>query len=103
MNREFLKRVMTKILNRMKSELPNDERFQLINESDQYGGSLIHYVTALDYSELIVLLYEHGANLKAGSKITPLVIAAGKGYEKCVKKLIRLGAAFWRDDDDEEC
>lgn len=29
--------------------------------------------------------------------MTPLVIAAAKGHEKSVKKLIRLGAVFWTD------
>jgi hypothetical protein len=49
MNREFLKRVMTKILVKMKNELPNDEVIKLLNELDIYGAALIHYATALNY------------------------------------------------------
>jgi hypothetical protein len=38
-------------------------------------------------------------NIKSGNNLTPLVIAAAKGHEKSVKKLIRLGAVFWNNDD----
>lgn len=30
------------------------------------------------------------------------MIAAAKGHEKCVKKLIRLGADFWNDNEDSQ-
>lgn len=74
----------------------NEERLSLINELDPNGGALIHYITALNYYEIIPLLHEHGAdiNIQSSSGITPLVIAAAKGFEKCVKKLMRLGAVF---------
>lgn len=57
----------------------------------------MHYFTALNYYELIPILFENGANLNLKSKtgLTALVIAAAKGYEKAVKKLIRLGAVLW--------
>ena len=29
--------------------------------------------------------------------MTPLMVAAAKGHEKAVKKLMRLGAVFWND------
>lgn len=60
---------------------------------------MLHYVTALNYYELIPILYEHGAdiNVKSSSNLTPLMIAAAKGHEKSVKKLMRLGAAFWNE------
>ena len=49
------------------------------------------------------MLHEHGAdlNLKSSNDFTPLVIAAAKGYEKSVKKLIRLGATLWKEQDIE--
>ena len=65
----------------------------------------MHYVTALNYYELIQVLVENGANINIQSStnnITPLVIAAAKGHEKCVKWLIRLGAHFWHDSEEVE-
>ena len=87
----------------MKNEIQPEERMALINGLDQYGAALLHYITALDYSELISILYEHGADLNVQSKdqLTPLVIAAAKGHEKSVKKLIRLGAVFWNQSADD--
>lgn len=85
----------------MRNEIPNDERLMLLNQIDSYGASLLHYVTALDYYELIPILFEHQAdiNIRSSSCLTPLVIAAAKGYEKSVKKLIRYGAVLIRDKD----
>jgi ankyrin repeat protein len=103
LNREFIKRVMTKMLTRMKDELNSEERMRLVNDLDEYGGSLLHYVTALDYYEMIPLLHEYGAdlNIKSSNNMTSLVIAAAKGHEKSVKKLIRLGAVFWNDGEND--
>jgi hypothetical protein len=56
LNREFLKRVMTKVLQRLKDEVPLEERLKLINAVDENGATLLHYVTALNYYELIQLL-----------------------------------------------
>lgn len=63
----------------------------------------MHYITALDYYELIPVLHEYGANLnlKSSNNMTPLVIASAKGFEKSVKKLIRLGAEFWQESEGE--
>lgn len=86
LNKEFIIRVMTKTLQRMKVEIQEEERLQLINQLDEYGGSLLHYVTALNYYELIQVLVENGANINIQSStnnITPLVIAAAKGHEVC--------------------
>lgn len=74
----------------------NEERIKLLNELDSNGGAILHYITALNYYESIPVLYEHGAdiNISSSTGITPLVIAAAKGYEKSVKKLMRLGSVF---------
>jgi ankyrin repeat protein len=71
----------------------------LLNSYDEYGCALIHYIAALNYHELVHILNEYGANLslKTGTKrnqLTPLMIAAAKGHEKTVKKLMRLGASL---------
>ena len=65
-----------------------------MNLVDEKGASLLHYITALNYYELIPILHEYGANvnIKSSNNLTPLMIAAAKGHEKSVKKLMRLGA-----------
>ena len=104
LNREFIKRVLTKILEKIKEEITNEEATKLINEIDEYGASLLHYVTAINYYELIPILHEAGAdlNIKTSNNLTPLIIAAAKGHEKSLKKLIRLGAVFWKDESEDE-
>lgn len=93
---------MQKTLTLMKQQMAREEVVKILNEADEQGATLIHYVTALDYHELIVLLQEHGSdiNAKTGNNITPLVIAAANNFEKSVKKLIRLGAVFWSDQEE---
>ena len=68
---------------------------RVLNEPDEAGVSLIHYLTALDYPELIKFVHSYGAdiNLKAkDSNFTPLVIAAAKGQDNLVRTLMSLGA-----------
>lgn len=103
LNREFVKRVLVKILERMKNEMSESERKNLLNQFDPNGATLLHYVTALNYYELIPVLHEYGADINIKSalnQLSPLMIAAAKGHEKGVKKLMRLGAVFWNDSDE---
>mmetsp|Transcript_28663 Transcript_28663/g.27663 ORF Transcript_28663/g.27663 Transcript_28663/m.27663 type:complete len:202 (-) Transcript_28663:274-879(-) len=94
MNKELIQRVLLKILKRMKEEMSEDERKELLNERDENGVALIHYITTMDYCDLIEPLAKSGAdiNVKTLCGLTPLIIAAAKGLEKCVKRLIRSGA-----------
>ena len=71
------------------------ELTQALDVADEQGVSLIHYLSALDYSEAIEFLHSYGANvnLKAkDSNLTPLVIAAARGHDKSVRTLMNLGA-----------
>lgn len=71
------------------------EVVRVLNEPDEAGVSLIHYLTALDYPELIKFVHSYGAdiNLKArDSNFSPLVIAAAKGQDNLVRTLMSLGA-----------
>lgn len=104
LNREFISRILLKILARLKKEVPEKERITLLNSLDQNGVSLLHYLIALNYFELIKPLCEMGVdiNLKTLSGLSPLVIAAAKGYEKAVKKLIRLGAILWKGGNEKD-
>ena len=69
------------------------------------GATLIHYFAALNYHEMIQVLSHYGANLSLKTstidgqalpkqELTPLMIAAARGNEKTVKKLMRLGASL---------
>lgn len=101
LNKEFIKRVLEKILAKLKSEKTEAERLALINTLDEKGASLLHYVTALNYYDLISLLVEFGADINVkcvNNNVTPLMIACAKGHEKSVKKLVRLGAEFWNQE-----
>ena len=54
----------------------------------------------MNYYEMIPILHENGAdiNIQSKSGLTSLVIAAAKGFEKAVKRLMRLGAVFWKQN-----
>ena len=39
-------------------------------------------------------------NIKSANNLTPLMVAAAKGHEKAVKKLMRLGAIFQNDNNE---
>jgi ankyrin repeat protein len=65
-----------------------------LDSYDEYGLSLIHYVTTLDWPEVIKALAERRADLNRtalGSNITPLIIAAALGNQRSVKALIKHG------------
>lgn len=103
LNRELFLRVMQKALTLMNEWMSKEEIAQILNEVDESGATLIHYVTALDYHELINILYANGCdiNAKITNNITPLVIAVANNFIKSVKQLIRLGATFWNEQDDD--
>lgn len=96
MSREYIKRVMVSLFEKLHHKNPESLK-QDLNSKDDKGCALIHYICALNYHDLIPLMHEYGAdiNLPMGDKgRTPLVIAAARGNEKTVKKLMRLGASL---------
>lgn len=85
MNREYIKRVMSTILEKFK--INQSDTSSIVNSLDDHGCSLLHYVAALNYHEIVNLLHEYGADLSlktgsnsGGENMTPLMIAAAKGY-----------------------
>jgi hypothetical protein len=71
-----------------------------LNMPDCDGISLVHYFAVLDYHELIEMIATYGANinLKAkGTNLTPLIIAASRGFDKSIRCLINLGAQIMPD------
>jgi hypothetical protein len=65
--RELTLKNLEKLLIVMNNKLPQKECSKRINEIDQYGYSLIHYFTEIDYHECIKFLVRFGGdvNLKA--------------------------------------
>ena len=92
------------MLRALKQRCTDEEEFRiLINELDDSGVSLIHYVAALDYSDMVGFLHEMGANLNIkafGTNYSPLVIAAARGYDLTVRNLMKHGAHILQKPDD---
>ena len=67
MGRELTLKNLEKLLLMMNKKLPQKEVCKSINEVDQFGYSLIHYFTEVDYHECIKVLIRYGGdlNLKA--------------------------------------
>ena len=67
---------------------------------------MIHYAAGLDFHEILVILHSLGVNMnqKSDCGYTALEVAIAKGFEKSVKKLMRLNANLVRKDDlDPQC
>ena len=92
---EMIKAVKATIAAFAERKGSREEVARVLDAPDEQGASLVHYLTALDYSELIEFVHSYGANinLKArDSNFSPLVIAAAKGLDKSVRTLMHLGA-----------
>ena len=90
-SRRGFQRVFRKAFARLKHQAPVSWQ-EVINERNAHGCSLLHYVAALDYFELIELFHEFGADLNIKTErcgITPLIVAAVHGHE-----VWGLGATF---------
>ena len=69
---------------------------KVINQPDEeIGASLLHYLTALDETDLVQFLIQEGSadpNLKVkGTHYTPIVIAAARGLQKTCQILNQFG------------
>ena len=92
---EMVKAVKATILAFAERRGSREEVARVLDAPDDQGVSLIHYLTALDYSELIEFVHSYGANINLkpkDSNFSPLVIAAAKGLYKSVRTLMHLGA-----------
>lgn len=69
MGREYIKRLMQSLFEKLKDKCQGtaaDADEQLpgkLNSYDDYGCALIHYISALNYHELVQILHDYGANL----------------------------------------
>ena len=89
LGREFTLKILSRLLSKLRDK-------EIINELDNSGFGLIHYLTFLNYHEAIKLLGEFGANLNLISRdgSYPLIIAAARGHETSVQTLIQGGASL---------
>ena len=72
-----------------------DQVAHWLNTPDEFGASLIHYITALNMTDLIEVLCMHGADINVKAKdtnLTPLVIAAAHGFDQSCRILMAKGA-----------
>lgn len=72
--------IVTRLFSLLKEKFPQ-QYSDYINELDEHGVALLHYFAALDYSELIQVFKEFGAdlNIKTENNLTPLIISAARG------------------------
>ena len=79
LNREFTANILSRLLKQVRDK-------SIINELDQNGFALIHYLTFVNFHECIKLMAENGAdlNLLAKDGSYPLLIAASRGHETSV-------------------
>jgi hypothetical protein len=54
--REYIKRVMNTIFARIKETEGEKPLHEIVNDFDEYGCSLVHYMAAINYHEIIALL-----------------------------------------------
>jgi uncharacterized protein YpbB len=62
-SREYISRLLQTILERLKAKNTHEEFLNLLNSIDLSGCSILHYVAALNYHELVSIFYQFGANL----------------------------------------
>jgi ankyrin repeat protein len=65
---------------------------QDVNTANEHDNSLLHFAAAFDYTEMVQMLVEIGANLSALNKYggTPLDWAARKGHTNTVRVIQQL-------------
>ncbi len=65
------------------------------------GNTLLHETVEADQPDVLQLLLLHGVspNLRARGGLTPLHVAASKGYVGCVRALLENGADMTLQDD----
>ena len=88
---ETVKNTITNLLVRFR----RDQIAEWLNTPDEFGACLIHYITALNLTDLIEFLSMHGADINVKAKdtnLTPLVIAAAHGHDQSCRILMAKGA-----------
>eukprot|EP00743_Colponemidia_sp_Colp-15_P009872 GILK01010820.1.p1 GENE.GILK01010820.1~~GILK01010820.1.p1 ORF type:complete len:870 (+),score=131.11 GILK01010820.1:119-2728(+) len=89
---------LERLLRRMLSVVSNAN--QLVNELDESGNALLHYVAAVGFTRVIPVLMEFGAiiDLRNGSGLTPLHLASGRGQESACAVLVSFGSDIHAQD-----
>lgn len=83
-------------------ELSNANK--LLNETNNYGATPLHYASKNGHSHCIELLLNSGAMVHKSHKgVSPLMLACRDGHVECVKLLYKAHSfqIDWQDDDGE--
>ncbi len=93
LGRAAFEKLVHGLFKRLRQRLGAEETVRIINEQDEHGCALLHYVTALDYYELIEVFAHYGAALDVMTKdnLTPLIISAAIGNKKTLSQLLSFG------------
>jgi len=65
--KEFTYRVMVKLIESLAEKFDSQETVSYLNEYDEHGMALIHYLAQVNYHEAIKFIIEHGANVNLRS------------------------------------
>uniref|UniRef100_A0AAV1V440 CG-1 domain-containing protein n=1 Tax=Peronospora matthiolae TaxID=2874970 RepID=A0AAV1V440_9STRA len=94
-----LEQLSEKLLERVVRQLvtvahTSEELLEELNSLDEAGLSLLHYVSFYNYSQLVLLLLAHGAQINQQSTQgqTALHLAAGCGHDQVIDVLQQSGA-----------
>lgn len=72
-----------------------------MNNYDNFGANLVHYVAACDLHEIVPKLKAKSVTVKERVKdgnLTPLLIASVCGKDKTVKELLKAGASLVEEE-----
>ena len=100
LNMNTLKVTIENVIAKFKSL--NTDYKEAFNSFDINNFTLLHYICALDYYEIIPIYLQNGISLNLKSEInstTPLQIAILKGNTKTVSRLVKLGVIFNNESD----
>jgi len=89
--REQFGKVCVEVLQKLKEKFGSVRTANFLNSYDEHGCALIHYISVLDYYELIEPLHSFGAILDIktqNEQLTPLVISAANGNKKTLSQLL---------------
>ena len=64
MGREYIKRLMLNLFEKLKNKYAGTNELKLmLNQCDEKGCAILHYIAALNYHELVQILHDYEANL----------------------------------------
>jgi hypothetical protein len=70
-SKEFTNRLIIKLVQTMKDTFDKQQVAELLNQQDDFGYSLVHYFSHINYHEALKLMIESGVdiNVKSSNKL----------------------------------